>query len=140
MKTYDERLDEYVSRCMDKFSMPLAAFIESENLTEWHPGYLDILEGDTLNIIKVPCRGHMILARNRYDEEQNDNVSEYAIYTLDESMVSDFIDWDHLNRNVFNCETRYTLDYVGEETFDNLASAISYAAGLIYRINTERSE
>lgn len=128
---YDEIFDKTVERSMEKCSMPLYDLIMSENLQTYVRERVDVLSVDELNTVMVPCLGFMILTRDRYDEDTHDRISEYAIYkrTGEDSFGDDI---SNTNGNTFICEAVYQLEYVGEETFDSMADAISYATKLIH--------
>jgi len=120
-------LDELIDRASQKRSMPLRDFLISENLDTYEPGYIDILYADELNNAIVPCRGYMILARERWSVEDNSIVAEYAIYTQH--------DHDgHPLQNSLNYNATYKLEYVAEESFENMAFAIVHAACIIKQI------
>ncbi len=129
--TYDEILTKTVERSMEKHSMPLYDLIMEENLRTYVRGRVDILSVDELNVAMVPCRGFMIVTRERYDEKTHSCFSEYAIYhrTGKDTFGEDISD---MSENSFICEAVYQLEYVGEETFDSMADAISYATKLIH--------
>lgn len=128
---YENKVNEVCERAMEKRNMPLYDLIMSENLQRYVRGRVDIFYGNELNNAMVPCRGFMILAKDRYDDDKHDWVAEYAIYRRagKDSFGDDISD---TSGNVFMCEAVYYLEYVGEETFENMASAISYATNLIY--------
>lgn len=110
--------------------MRLADVIEKENLYEYELGYEDILYADSLNNAVVPCEDSMILAREYYDDDAKQIAAEYAIYSQH--------DRDGMNStNTLNMNAVYKLEYVGEETFSNLAYAIAYAANLIKTMKEE---
>lgn len=119
-----DRLGELIARTCEKRSMPLADFIETENLGTYELGYEDILYADELNNAKVPCREFMILVRQRLDDENHCHVAEYAIYSQEDRD-------GHPLRDSLNMNAIYHLEMVGEETFENMAFAIAYAADLI---------
>ena len=129
--TYDEKVAEVVERAIEKRGMPLYDLIMSENLQTYVRGHVDILYGDEMNTAMVPCCGFMILTRNRYDDTTHDDVAEYAIYRRqDKDSFGE--DITGTGGNVFICEAVYQLEFVGEETFDSMADAISYATKLIH--------
>ena len=133
--SYNEIFDKTVERSMEKCSMPLYDLIMSENLQTYVRGRVDVLSVDELNTVMVPCLGFMILTRDRYDEDTHDRIAEYAIYkrTGKDSFGNDI---SNTNGNTFICEAMYQLEYVGEETFDSMADAISYATKLIHDMKT----
>ena len=133
MNSYEKYLQETIERSIDKHSMPLAELIESERLQSYVRGRVDILSVDELNVAMVPCRGYMILTRDRYDENEQNYVAEYAIYrrAAKDSFGEDITS---TNRNVFMAEAVYNLEFVGEETFENMAYAIKYAVDLIEKM------
>lgn len=124
MNNYDKHLDELVERSLEKRDMPLYDLIMSEHLDRYEPGFVDILYADPLNNAIVPCRNFMILARDRYDANEHKIVAEYAIYSQHDRDGSNL-------RNSMNANAVYHLEMVGEETFENMAFAIAYAADLI---------
>ena len=130
MDNYNKILDEAVERAMEKRNMPLRDLITSEKLYTYVRGRVDVLYANELNNAMVPCRNHMILVKDRFDDEEDDWVAEYAIYrrTGKNSFGEDISD---TSGNIFICEAVYELEYIGEETFDNMANAIAYAANLI---------
>lgn len=120
-------LDALVLRALEQRTDRLADVIEKEHLAEYELGYEDIIYADSLNWVIVPCEEHMILAREHCDPHSRQIVAEYAIYSQH--------DHDGKNlRNSLNMNAVYRLEFVGEEIFNNMASAISYACGLIYDI------
>ena len=121
------KFDELIERAHEKHSMPLSDFIESEDLYTYELGMEDILEADFLNVAIVPCRGYMILARERWNDEDNETVAEYAIY-------SEHDNDGHPLRNSLNANATYHLEYVGEEQFENMAFAIAWAADLVHHL------
>lgn len=124
MSNYDKLIEELVERATEKRAMPLAELIESENLQTYVPGTMTILYGDELNNAIVPCEDRMILVRDRYDENVKAFVAEYAIYSQHDA--------DGINMsNALNANATYRLEFVGEETFRNMAAAISHAYNLI---------
>lgn len=130
MNNREDRIAALVDRALEERTMPLADFIEKENLREYELGYEDILYADSVNNAIVPCEEDMILAREYYDDKKNEIVAEYAIYSQH--------DKDGMNiANSLNMNATYRLEFVGEETFRNMASAIAYACNLIYDF-TER--
>lgn len=133
--TYDEILSKTVERSMEKHSMPLYDLIMEENLQTYVRGRVDILSVDELNVAMVPCRGFMIVTRERYDEKTHSCFSEYAVYqrTGKDTFGEDISD---MSGNSFICEAIYQLEHVGEETFDSMADAISYATKLIHDMKT----
>lgn len=130
MSYYENEVDKVCERAWEKRDMPLYDLIMSENLQTYVRGRVDIFYGDDLNNAMVPYRGFLILTRNRFDESEGEWIAEYAIYrrTGKNSFGEDITD---TNGNVFICEAVYQLEYVGEETFDSMADAISYATQLI---------
>lgn len=127
MGNREDRIAELVDRAMEERTMRLADVIEQENLHEYELGYEDILYADNLNNAVVPCEDYMILAREYYDDLEKHVSAEYAIYSQH--------DRDGQNiPNSLNANAVYKLEYVGEETFRNMASAIAYACENIYRL------
>lgn len=133
MSSREDRIDALVTRAMEERTMRLREVIEKENLSEYELGYEDILYADDLNNAVIPCEEYMILAREFYDDEAKETSAEYAIYSQHER------DGDNI-LNSLNMNATYTLEYVGEETFRNMASAIAYAADIIYRMNAKESD
>lgn len=133
MNNYDKMLDEAIERANEKRNMSLADLIESENLQTYVRGYVDILYADEMNVSMIMYHGYMILARTRIDDNIGDWVSEYAIYrrTGKDSFGNDIGEW---NGNVFVAEEEFKLEHAGEETFEDMFSAIKYASDLIDRI------
>lgn len=127
MTDREKIIEELVERVMNYRSTPLYDFIMNENLQKYRLGYEDIIEVSGPSVAIVPCLGYMILARDRYDEESKQIVAEYAIYS----------EHDDDNRpliNSLNMNAEYVLEYVGEETFTNMAFAICHAANLIDKV------
>ena len=127
MSNREDRIAALVDRAMEERTMCLAKFIEKENLYEYELGYEDILYADDLNNAVIPCEDRMILAREYYDEEQKQITAEYAIYTQhdrDGEMIP----------NSLNMNAVYKLEWIGEETFTNMAYAIAHAANIIRTI------
>ena len=125
MNSSESRLDALIERAFAQRNVGLADVIESENLYEYELGHEDIIYADSLNWVVVPCYDRMILAREHYDATSKSVVAEYAIYTQH----------DHDGRNILNSlnmNAVYKLEWCGEETFDNMAYAIAYAADLIH--------
>ena len=122
---YEDKISALVERAIEKRNESLYDLIHSENLEEYEPGTLTILEGDELNHAIVPCKEFMILVRDRWDGETSEFISEYAIYSQRDHD-------DHPIMNAMNANATYVLEYVGEETFENMAAAIKYACDLIY--------
>lgn len=133
MDTYDKMFTETVERSMSKGEMPLAELIKSENLQTFARGYVNVLSVDELGVAMIPYHGFMILVRDRYDNQEKDYVDEYAIYrrTGKDTFDNDIGEW---SGNVFVAEAVYELEHVGEETFEDMVSAIKYASDLIDRI------
>ena len=136
MNNYDKMLDEAVERANEKRNMSLADLIESENLQTYVRGYVDILYADDMNVSMIPYHGYMILTRTRIDDATGDWVAEYAIYrrTGKDSFGNDIGEW---NGNVFVAEAEFKLEHAGEETFEDMVSAIKYASDLIDRISDD---
>ena len=125
MTNYDMMLDNAVSRSIEKHSMPLKEVIETEHLENYRLGCVDILYADDLNVAIVPCEEYMILAREFYNEPEDDLMAEFALY-------SQFDDDGHNLINSLNANAEYRLKFVYKGTFKNMALAISYACGLVY--------
>lgn len=120
-------LDALVERAFNQRTDSLSAVIAQEHLEEYELGYEDIIYADDLNWAVVPCEDRMIMAREHYDYDSKELVAEYAIYTQH--------DRDGQNiRNSLNMNAVYRLEFLGEETFTNIAYAIAYAADLIRTI------
>lgn len=130
MNNREDRISALVDRALEERTMRLAEVIEKENLYEYELGYEDILYADSINNAVVPCEDSMILAREYYDDDAKQIVAEYAIYSQH--------DRDGMNiTNTLNMNAVYKLEYVGEETFTNLAYAIAYAADLIKKMEND---
>ena len=130
MNNREDRISALVDRALEERTMRLAEVIEKENLYEYELGYEDILYADSINNAVVPCEDSMILAREYYDDDVKQITAEYAIYSQH--------DRDGMNsKNTLNMNAVYKLEYVGEETFTNLAYAIAYAADLIKKMEDE---
>ena len=130
MNRSENRLDALVERAFAQRNVGLADVIESENLYEYELGHEDIIYADSLNWVVVPCGEYMILAREHYDADAKAIVAEYAIYSQH----------DHDGENIrksLNMNAVYKLEFLGEETFDNMAYAIAYAADLIHNMKEE---
>lgn len=128
MDNREDKIAVLVDRALEERTMRLHEVIERENLSEYELGYEDILYADSTNNAIVPCEGFMILAREYYDDQEKHVSAEYAVYSQH--------DRDGRNiANSLNMNAVYKLEYVGEETFRNMASAIAYAADLIYRMH-----
>jgi len=136
MNSYEKHLQETIERSIAMRSMPLAELIESEHLRSYVRGRIDVLSVDETSVAMVPCRGYMILARDRYDGSEHDFIAEYAIYRR---AAKDSFDDDitSMSGNTFICEAVYNLEFVGEETFENNAYAIKYAVELIEKISDD---
>ena len=130
---YEERIAKLVERAIETRNMNLHNLIRNEGLQEYEPGTLTILSGCELNNAIVPCKEYMILVRDRYDDTTDSFVAEYAIY---EQYDRD----GHNLKNALNANAIYRCSYIGEETFENMASAISYAMKLIYSIKESEDE
>lgn len=127
MSNIETRLDALVNRAFEERCDSLADVIEKENLREYELGHEDIIYADDLNWAVVPCEEYMILAREHYDYDAKEIVAEYAIYSQH--------DYDDNNiRNSLNMNAKYQLEFVGEETFLNMAYAIAHAANLVRTI------
>ena len=127
MNRSDNRLDALVERAFAQRNVGLADVIEIENLYEYELGHEDIIYADSLNWAVVPCEEFMILAREHYDYCSKKVVAEYAIYSQHDH------DDDNI-RNSLNMNAIYKLEFIGEETFTNMAYAIAHAANLIHTI------
>ena len=107
---------------------PLAELIEKEHLEELSIEYETILYAMEACHAIVPCYDSLILAFDHYDSKNHCTVAEYAIYSQH--------DRDGKNhQNAINYNADYKLEYVGEETFENMAAAIAYAYNLIRQIH-----
>lgn len=124
-------LDKLIDRSFEKRSMPLKEFLASENLDTYELGYIDILYADNLNNAIVPCRGYLILTRERWSDEYKGLVAEYALYS----------EHDNDNRpplrNSLNMNATYKLEYVCDTQYENMAYAISYATKHIENMEKE---
>lgn len=127
MNNRERHIEELVERVMDLRSTPLYDFIMKENLQTYRLGYEDIIEVSGPSVAVVPCLGYLILTRDRYDEESKQMVAEYAIYSEHDDDHRPLI-------NSLNMNAEYILEYVGEETFSNMAFAIAHAANLIDKV------
>lgn len=128
-----DHLDMLIERSYETRTMPLRELIVSEHLEKYELGLEDILYADNLNNAIVPCYEFMILAREYYIPEQNEITAEYAVYSQH----------DHDGHNIINSlnmNAEYHLEFVGEETFDNMALAIAYAANLVSTITEHKGE
>ena len=121
------KLDELIERANAEHSMPFDEFIEKENLYEYELGYEDILYADNLNNAIVPCRDYLIIARERWNEEDHAPVAEYAIYSQHDKDGNNLM-------NSLNMNATYNLEYVGDQQFENMAFAIAWAADLIFHM------
>lgn len=133
MDNREDRIATLVDRALEERTMRLCEVIERENLTEYELGYEDILYADSTNNVIVPCEGFMILAREYYDDLEKCVSAEYAVYSQHDRD-------GHNIANSLNMNAVYKLEFVGEETFRNMASAIAYAADLIYRMHGTDSD
>ena len=127
MNSSETRLDALVNRAFEERCDTLATVIEKEDLYEYELGHEDIIYADSINWAVVPCEEHMILAREHYDYCSKRVVAEYAIYSQHDH------DDDNI-RNSLNMNAVYKLEFIGEETFLNMAYAIAYAANLVRTI------
>ena len=127
MSNHENRIDALVDRAMEERTMHLADVIEKENLYKYELGYEDILYADDINNAVVPCENYMILAREYYDDVEKHVAAEYAIYSQHDR------DGENIP-NSLNMNAVYQLEFVGEETFTNMAYAIVHAANLIRTI------
>ena len=127
MSNREDRISALVDRALEERTMHLADVIEKEHLYRYELGYEDILYADDINNAVVPCEEYMILAREFYDDVEKHVVAEYAIYSQH--------DRDGMNiSNSLNVNAIYQLEFVGEETFTNMAYAIAHAANLVHTI------
>lgn len=107
---------------------PLAELIEKEHLDELSIEYETILYAMEACHAIVPCYDSLILAYDRYNSASHSRVAEYAIYSQH--------DRDGKNlQNAINYNAHYRLEYVGEETFENMAAAIAYAYNLVRQLH-----
>ena len=107
---------------------PLAELIEKENLAELSIEYETILYAMEACHAIVPCYDSLILAYDHYNSASHSRVAEYAIYSQH--------DRDGKNlQNAINYNADYRLEYVGEETFENMAAAIAYAYNLVHTLH-----
>lgn len=117
-----ERAHEYM---MD--GTPLSELIEKEHLEELSIEYETILYAMEACHAIVPCYDSLILAFDHYDPKNHSRIAEYAIYSQH----------DRNGRNIpnaINYNADYNLEYVGEETFENMAAAIAYAYNLLHQL------
>lgn len=112
---------------------PLAELIEKEHLEELSIEYETILYAMEACHAIVPCYDSLILAFDHYDSDIHSTVAEYAIYSQH--------DRDGRNHpNAINYNADYKLEFIGEETFDNMAAAIAYAYNLIHQLHQNEKE
>ena len=127
MSSSESNLDALVERAFNYRTDDLATVIEKENLYEYELGHEDIIYADSINFAVVPCEDFMILAREHYDYDAKEITAEYAVYSQHDH------DGDNL-RNSLNMNAIYKLEFIGEETFSNMAYAIAHAANLVRTI------
>lgn len=127
MDNREKRIEDLVNRAFEERCEDLATVIEQENLYEYELGYEDIIFVDNINWAVVPCEDRMIMAREHYDPSAKEIVAEYAIYTQHDRDDSNSL-------NTLNMNAVYKLEFIGEETFTNIAYAIVHAANLIRTI------
>ena len=123
----NNHLDELIERACEKHSMPLADFIQTENLITYELGYEDILYADELNVAKIAHEEFMILLRERHDKNAHKNVFEYAIYSQEDRDGMPLL-------NSLNANAIYHLVKVGKNSYRNMASAIWHAVADINNI------
>lgn len=129
MSNYEVNLDALVNRAFEERCDNLATVIEKENLYEYELGHVDIIYADDINWAVVPCEDYMILAHEHYDYDRGEVSSEYAIYSQHDN------DGNNAT-NTLNMNAIYKLEFIGEETFTNMAYAIAHAANLVRTITT----
>lgn len=127
MSNYEVNLDALVNRASEERCDNLATVIEKENLYEYELGHVDIIYADDVNWAVVPCENYMILAHEHYDYDRKEVLSEYAIYSQHDN------DGNNAT-NTLNMNAIYKLEFIGEETFTNMAYAIAHAANLVRTI------
>lgn len=127
MMNREEHMSELFDRASNYRTIRLADLIEKENLHTYRFGYEDILWADELNVATVPCRGYMILAREFYNADTRSTEAEYAIYSEHDDDGKPLL-------NSINMNAKYRIEFMGQETFENTAFAIAYAADLIRKI------
>ena len=120
----DKLLEELVERSIEYRYCPFDEVIKKEHLEEYQLGLVDIIYADSINFAVVPCNEHMIIAHEHVDKDTHEIVAEYAIYSQHDRQGENL-------RNSLNMDADYVLEYIGEETFTNMAFAIAYAANLI---------
>ena len=120
-------LDELIKRANSKRCMPFDEFIESEHLETYELGYEDILYADDINNAIVPCRDYLIIVRERWNDEDNAPVAEYAIYSQHDKDGNNIM-------NSLNMNATYNLEFVSDQQFENMAFAIAWAADLIFHL------
>lgn len=107
----------------------LSELIEKEHLEELSIEYETILYAMEACHAIVPCYDSLILAYDHYDADSHNLIAEYAIYVQKDR------DGKNLT-NAINYNADYELEYVGEETFENMAAAIAYAYNLLRTLNS----
>jgi len=123
--TYDETIEYYVNRGFETRNMNLGDLVDAENLDKIQLGTLNVLTCNELTNAMVACKDSMILAREYYNEEQDKIIAEYAIYRQEDR------DGHNLMHSL-NANAIYTLDYLGDQEFENVGAAIAYAVELLY--------
>ena len=125
-----ERAHEYMAD-----GICLSDLIEKEHLEELSIEWETILYAMEACHAIVPCYDSLILAFDHYDAGNHCRTAEYAVYSQH--------DRDGRNiPNAINYNAEYRLEYVGEETFENMAAAIAYAFNLLHTLhmNEEKGE
>lgn len=125
MDNYGKMIEELTERAIEDRSLNLHDYILREDLRTYRLEELTILEVDTVNTAVVPCRGYMILARERCMKTDKTPVAEYAIYT----QKADY-DAQPLFNSLSYAST-YILESICDRTFENMAFAIADAAKCI---------
>ena len=118
-----DRAHEYISN-----GITLSELIESEHLETISIEHETILYAMEAWHAIVPCYDFLILTFDHYDDEIHKNISEYAIYSQHDRDGK-------ILPNVINYNADYKLEYVGEETFDNMAAAIAYAFNNLHTLH-----
>ena len=126
-EAYENALFERAFNYMND-EIGLAELIHRENLTELSIEYETILYAMEACHAIVPCYDSLILAFDHYDSSKHCRIAEYAVYSQH--------DRDGKNLpNAINYNAVYNLEFIGEETFENMAAAIAYAFSLLYQLH-----
>lgn len=123
-------INKIFDRVMDEREMTMSEIIEAEHFDTYVPGRVDFLYVEDLFTSVVPCRGKVIIVRDRYGSAAHKHVAEYAIYNLtDKDTFGDPVD---PNSEVICAESVYKFDHVCTQVFDNQALAVAHAVNVIY--------